>query len=545
MIITCPECATRYDLEDERFQPHGRSVRCTACGESWFVPAPEPADAFSSQTRASHREEHAPYARPDRSPVERDYAERDHDESRGDWRDEDRDGLRAERREPEDTFAHTADKGDPREAEVTIMGSEKDLLPPRDEKGRFTAPDGAEDIADSFDNGEDDVLFDAPQARHADASDDHAHEHRAPGFAARDRDDDTPPKGWRKGKQFFVEDSDAEPEEDPRPFFAKHFSKNKSAEDAAPRAPRARVDNRADDRNDDRPPEPRRDRDAMRFEADEDDRRERSFRETRREPEMRGDRDYDDRRYDARDYDDRDYGDDLVPGEATIVDADWEDVDDDGVGPRFGRRLREERRRATALARLEDVRRFEPQTLDDEFFRSLHVTPRELERAIRKARRRAEARDKNRLTPWRAFGWSAWVAAVAGAAYAVVAYRDEIVKAAPTAADAYAVVGIETNPYGLKIENVSHRLAMSTGGPMIEITGALRNRGADALNAPLLQAEALGPRGELLARWTFKPEEPTVNGGGLVQFTTRNTAPEGVAEVALSFAPGQGVVSAR
>ncbi len=497
------------------------------------MPAPEPVNAFSSP-RSSQRDNPAPYARADRRPAERDY-----DEGVRYRREAENDELRADRRGPEATFER-ADEADPREAEVTIIGSEKDLLPPRDEKGRFTAADAA-GAADNFAEGEDDVLFDAPQPRSAPAPEDHDSEVRAPGFAARDRDEETPPKGWRKGKQFFVEDTDAEPEEDTRPFFAKHFSKNKNAEDEAPRAQRAKYD----ERNESNAAEPDRDRDAMRFEAEEDDRRDRAHREMRREPEVREDRDYDDRRYEARDYDDRDYEDDYIPGEATIVDADWEDVDDGGVGPRFGRRVREERRRATALARLEDVRRFEPQSLDDEFFRSLRVTPRELERAMRKARRRAEAREKNRMTPWRAFGWSAWVAAVAGAAYAVVAYRDEIVKAAPTAADAYAVVGIETDPYGLKIENVSHRLAMSTGGPMIEITGALRNQGTDALNAPLLQAEALGPRGELLARWTFRPEEPSVNGGGLVQFTTRNAAPEGVAEVALSFAPGQGGVSAR
>jgi hypothetical protein len=180
---------------------------------------------------------------------------------------------------------------------------------------------------------------------------------------------------------------------------------------------------------------------------------------------------------------------------------------------------------------------------DEEFFASLRVTPRELEKAVRKARRRAESRDKNRLTPWRAFGWSAWVAAVAGAAYAVVAYRDEIVKVAPSAAEAYAVVGIETDPFGLKIENVRHRLAMSTNGPVIEITGSLRNQGVAAIDAPLLQAEALGPRGELLARWTFTPEEPTVSGEDAIEFMTRNAAPDGVAEVALSFAPAESAIS--
>lgn len=241
-------------------------------------------------------------------------------------------------------------------------------------------------------------------------------------------------------------------------------------------------------------------------------------------------------RFEASDADDDDE-DDFSGGDATIVDADWEDVNEYGRPRGFGRRVRAERRRETALARVEDVGRFNSSLFDEEFFASLHVTPKELERAIRKARRRAEAREKNRLTPWRAFGWSAWFAAVAGALYAVVVYRDQIVQIAPSTADAYAVVGIETRPFGLAIENVRHRLAMSTGGPMIEITGELRNDGDAQISAPLLQAEALGPRGALLSRWTFSPSETEVGAGSAISFVTRAPAPDGVSEVALSFAP--------
>ena len=229
---------------------------------------------------------------------------------------------------------------------------------------------------------------------------------------------------------------------------------------------------------------------------------------------------------------------------AYVVDADWEDVDeDDGERSRgFGRKIRAERRRATALARMEDVRPLNPEDLDEEFFAALRVTPRELERAIRKARRRAEAREKNRLTPLRVVGWTAWLAVLVGAIYVLVVYRDEIVKVAPKTADAYAVVGIEANPYGLAIENVRHRLAMSTNGPTIEITGNLRNESEGLVTAPLLQAEALGSRGELLARWTFAANEDEVAQGGMVDFVTRAPAPDGVAEVALSFAPEKSVL---
>lgn len=587
MIITCPECATRYDLEEDRFQPNGRSVRCTACGESWFVPPPEPIDALSRREPPRRQpERREPPVRESRSEPRsepRAAFSRDahHFDERGDGprdrfaadaprADHDDRSLRASRSEPTKNFRDFADgrdsAGQPEEAEISIVKSaEKDLLPPRDEKGRFLPRDAYVNKDDQFDDDEDDTLFDTPDVGASSAS--------------RSTDDDTPPKGWRKGKQFYVEDSEAEPSEDPRPFFAKHFSKGKK--DEAP-SQSARRDRDEDDRHQQK---------TTRFSEDDRehqrawDSQEDTARDARREsprgpiyaerqepaPEShaahaeardtvrgRGDqerynRDYEYDRdrdhgrgyHEARTHDDHDFDDDIIPGEATILDADWEDVEDGATGPRFGRRVREERRRATALARLEDVRRFEPEMFDEEFFRSLHVTPHELERAVRKARRRAEARDKNRLTPWRAFGWSAWVAAVAGAAYAVVAYRDEIVRAAPTAADAYAVVGIETDPVGLTIENVNHRLAMSTGGPVIEISGSLRNLGGAALDAPLLQAEALGPRGELLARWTFRAEEPTVGGGGVSPFTTRNSAPDGVSEVALSFAPGQSAITPR
>ena len=41
MLITCPSCASAYDLPVDRIGPSGRKVRCASCRESWFVASPE------------------------------------------------------------------------------------------------------------------------------------------------------------------------------------------------------------------------------------------------------------------------------------------------------------------------------------------------------------------------------------------------------------------------------------------------------------------------------------------------------------------------
>jgi predicted Zn finger-like uncharacterized protein len=61
MILTCPECATSYFVDDSRISPAGRTVKCSNCGARWTAlregaeptqdePPPQPAPAAESST---------------------------------------------------------------------------------------------------------------------------------------------------------------------------------------------------------------------------------------------------------------------------------------------------------------------------------------------------------------------------------------------------------------------------------------------------------------------------------------------------------------
>lgn len=53
MILTCPECASRYFVDDSKVGPAGRVVRCAACGHRWTARNEEATDLFEDPENPS------------------------------------------------------------------------------------------------------------------------------------------------------------------------------------------------------------------------------------------------------------------------------------------------------------------------------------------------------------------------------------------------------------------------------------------------------------------------------------------------------------
>jgi predicted Zn finger-like uncharacterized protein len=57
MILTCPECATGYFVEDDQIRASGRTVRCAACGARWTALPERPLELVPSESDSANAKE--------------------------------------------------------------------------------------------------------------------------------------------------------------------------------------------------------------------------------------------------------------------------------------------------------------------------------------------------------------------------------------------------------------------------------------------------------------------------------------------------------
>src|SRR6185312_7978487 len=60
MILSCPECATGYFVDDSQVRAGGRKVRCANCGARWTAYPEGPLELVTSEEGAIAREPPAP-----------------------------------------------------------------------------------------------------------------------------------------------------------------------------------------------------------------------------------------------------------------------------------------------------------------------------------------------------------------------------------------------------------------------------------------------------------------------------------------------------
>tara|TARA_R110002073_G_scaffold63696_17_gene159578 strand:+ start:1260 stop:1874 length:615 start_codon:yes stop_codon:yes gene_type:complete len=131
-------------------------------------------------------------------------------------------------------------------------------------------------------------------------------------------------------------------------------------------------------------------------------------------------------------------------------------------------------------------------------------------------RERAEERRKKVTMAAAGSAWGGLGVAVAGALVAVVLFRADIVSLWPQASSAYAMVGLETNPYGVTIEDFTVTRMTDGDVPGVMIEGVVRNVDRRDREAPALRAMLLDEHSDTLLEWTV-----LVNGGDLRSGETR------------------------
>lgn len=141
-------------------------------------------------------------------------------------------------------------------------------------------------------------------------------------------------------------------------------------------------------------------------------------------------------------------------------------------------------------------------------------------------RARSEARRRKARVAMEGVGWAGVAAAFAVVLGGAVLMRADVVSAFPRAAGAYAAIGLEANPLGLAVEDLTASFEDADDGtPALVVEGVVRNTTGRMRRTAPLKAMALDTEGQVLAEWVVMLESTALPGGGAERFRTLMTAP--------------------
>lgn len=152
---------------------------------------------------------------------------------------------------------------------------------------------------------------------------------------------------------------------------------------------------------------------------------------------------------------------------------------------------------------------------------------------------RAKADDSRRLREAAATGvvWAGMSAALALMIVVAVVFRVDVVRLWPSAAGAFASVGLPVNSVGLAIEGVEFEPALQDGYAALSVSGMIRNIEDRTITAPPLQIRLLDKAGVAVATKIARPADPVIPPGETRHFAISLVDPPGTAaDLEISFA---------
>ncbi|MEE9328994.1 MAG: zinc-ribbon domain-containing protein [Parvularculaceae bacterium] len=159
------------------------------------------------------------------------------------------------------------------------------------------------------------------------------------------------------------------------------------------------------------------------------------------------------------------------------------------------------------------------------------ITPQE--KIVTNYRRKLRWQMKNRMTPLRLMSWLLFASVIPGLLFAGHKYRTQIMDRMPRTTALYAMIGLAPVSK-VELIDVSHRYAMSDGGPVIELRGVIRNNGDHPLLAPQVSVGAYNWTGRKIDNWIVDIPVRALQPGMETPFIARADAPVGVSQVRMS-----------
>ncbi len=125
----------------------------------------------------------------------------------------------------------------------------------------------------------------------------------------------------------------------------------------------------------------------------------------------------------------------------------------------------------------------------------------------------------------------------------LMARREQVVRAFPASAGAYAAIGLPINLRGLELRNVRSKLLNDGGQKVLTIEGDIANITPNGGKVPDIQVSVRNSAGLVIYTWNSPAPKSELSSGESIYFRARLAAPPAEAnDVKLQFAEAEPIV---